>query len=42
MHAKFGEKESMAVAGHLSVDVHRRYKILSEQTAREIPAKIDK
>lgn len=36
------EEESMAVAGHLSVAVHRRYKQISEWDARQIAAKIDK
>lgn len=39
--AGLSESESMAVAGHLSVDVHRRYKQLSENTARRIAARID-
>ena len=39
--AGLSESESMAVAGHLSVDVHRRYKQLSENTARQIAARID-
>lgn len=40
--AGLSESESMAVAGHLSVDVHRRYKQLSENTARAIAERIDK
>jgi integrase len=39
--AGLSETESMAIAGHLSADVHRRYKQLSEQTAREIASRID-
>lgn len=35
------EDESMAIAGHLSVAVHRRYKQVSDWTARQIAAKID-
>jgi hypothetical protein len=40
--AGLSESQSMAVAGHLSADVHRRYKIISEGTARDIAAMIDK
>jgi len=36
------EHESMAVAGHLSVDVHRRYNVISEGAARRIAERIDK
>jgi integrase len=39
--AGLSEVESMAVAGHLSPAVHRRYKQISEGTAREIAARID-
>jgi integrase len=43
MHsAGLSEGESMAIAGHLSVDVHRRYRILSEGAARAIAERIDK
>jgi integrase len=35
------EAESMSVAGHLTPAVHRRYKQLSEDVAREIASKID-
>jgi len=35
------ESQSMKVAGHLTPEVHRRYKILSENTAREIAQKLD-
>ena len=42
MHsAGLSESESMAVAGHLTADVHRRYKILSEGAARAIAERID-
>ncbi|HKS83329.1 MAG TPA: site-specific integrase [Candidatus Acidoferrales bacterium] len=36
------EQESMAIAGHLSSAVHRRYNQISEWDARIIAAKIDK
>ena len=36
------EDESMAVAGHLSPAVHRRYRQISEWDARQIAAKIDR
>lgn len=39
--AGLSEAQSMAVAGHLSPAVHRRYKHISEGTAREIAARID-
>jgi integrase len=39
--AGLNEAESMAVAGHLSVDVHRRYRILSDGAARAIAQRID-
>lgn len=39
--AGLSESESMAIAGHLSVAVHRRYKQLSEWDARKIAARID-
>jgi len=35
------ESQSMSAVGHLSVDVHRRYKIISDNSAREIARKID-
>jgi integrase len=35
------ETQSMKVAGHLTAAVHQRYKILSENTAREIATKLD-
>jgi integrase len=39
--AGLSEHESMAVAGHLSSAVHRRYKQISDWNARKIAAKID-
>ena len=42
MHsAGLSETDAMAVAGHLSSAVHRRYKQISEWDARQIAAKID-
>lgn len=35
------ETESMAIAGHLSSAVHRRYKQISEYNARKIASKVD-
>lgn len=39
--AGLSETDSMAIAGHLSSAVHRRYKQISEWDARQIAAKID-
>lgn len=39
--AGLSEEERMAIAGHLSVEVHRRYNQISEYTARQIAEKID-
>jgi integrase len=39
--AGIGEHEAQSLAGHLSVDVHRRYRALSESYLRELSAKID-
>jgi integrase len=39
--AGLSEAESMAIAGHLSQDVHRRYKQLSEGAAQRLASKID-
>ena len=36
------EHDAMVLAGHLSADVHRRYRGLSESYLREISARIDK
>jgi len=35
------ETQSMKVAGHLTAAVHQRYKILSDNTAREIATRLD-
>ena len=39
--AGLSETQSMKVAGHLTPAVHARYKILSENTARDIAQKLD-
>jgi len=39
--AGLSETQSMKVAGHLTPEVHRRYKILSDNTARQIAEKLD-
>jgi integrase len=39
--AGLSTEESMAVAGHLTADVHRRYKILSEDRARKIAERLE-
>jgi integrase len=35
------ESQSMSIAGHLTPDIHRRYKILSENKARQLAEKLD-
>jgi len=39
--AGLSESQSMSISGHLSLDVHRRYKILSADTARQLAEKLD-
>jgi integrase len=39
--AGLSEVQSMKVAGHLTPAIHQRYKILSENTARQIAEKLD-